>query len=68
MNNYDGFDCLYILEDYEEPDPCYGMDEFYISDEQLEALKEGKRLYLTVNAQEYAVVIKREGGVKADNE
>ena len=35
-----------------------GLETEYITDEMIQALKDGKRLYFTVNCDEYAVVIK----------
>lgn len=40
-----------------ELDPLYGMDTYRITDEDIEALKNGKILYSTVNCGEYAIVI-----------
>ena len=38
-------------------DPCYGLDEFSISKEDIEALLNGGKLYTQVNDGEYAVTI-----------
>jgi hypothetical protein len=48
-----------ILKDGECPDTLWGLEKETITNEMIEALQEGKRLYLTVN-DEYAVVIKKE--------
>lgn len=52
---------MIILEKGEKADPLWGMGTEYITDKEIEALKNGKRLWLSVN-DEYAVVIKYEGG------
>ena len=52
---------MIILEKGERADPLWGMGTEYITDEQIEALKSGKRLWLSVN-DEYAVAIKYKGG------
>lgn len=41
-------------------DPCYGLDEFLITKEDIAALLSGKKLYSTVNCDEYAITIKME--------
>ena len=38
-------------------DPCYGLETREITDEDIEALKSGKRLYTTINGDEYALLI-----------
>ena len=48
---------MIILEKGEKADPLWGMATEYITDEEIEALKSGRRLWLSVN-DEYAVVIK----------
>lgn len=53
-----------ILEKGEKTNPCYGLYEEYIDDEMINALKEGKRLYMEINFGEYAVVIKLKKGKK----
>lgn len=40
-----------------ELDPLYGMDTYNITEKDIEALKNGKVLYSTVNDDEYAIVI-----------
>ena len=46
-------------------DPCYGLEDFYLTDGDIENLKKGKKLYTTINYGEYAMVLryqkKREG-------
>ena len=56
---------MIILEKGERADPLWGMDTEIITDEMIEALEQGKRLYLSVN-DEYAVVIKKDGKRKTD--
>ena len=46
-----------ILEKWQKADPLYGMETHYITEKEIKALIEGKRLYFDVNW-EYAVVIK----------
>lgn len=50
-----------ILNKGERADPLYGLQEEYITDEEIEALRQGKRLYIDINC-EYAVVIKYKKG------
>lgn len=38
-------------------DPCYGLEEFRITKEDIAALLSGKKLYSTVNCDEYAIII-----------
>ena len=56
---------MIILENGERADPLWGMDTEIITDEMIEALEQGKRLYLSVNG-EYAVVIKKDGKRNTD--
>lgn len=56
---------IHVLEKGEKADPLWGMDTEIITDEMIEALQQGKRLYLSVN-NEYAVVIKKDGKRKTD--
>ena len=56
---------MIILENGERADPLWGIDTEIITDEMIEALEQGKRLYLSVN-DEYAVVIKKNGKRKTD--
>ena len=53
---------MIILEKGEKADHCYGLTTEYITDEMIQALKDGKRLYFTINCDEYAVVIKYKKG------
>ena len=41
-------------------DQCYGLDAFYITKEEIAALLTGKKLYSTVNCDEYAITIEME--------
>lgn len=50
-----------ILNKGERADPLYGLLGETITDKEIEALKDGKRLYIDVNC-EYAVVIKYKKG------
>lgn len=50
---------IHILEKGEKADSLWGMNTEIITDEMIEALQQGKRLYLSVN-DEYAVVIKKD--------
>lgn len=45
-------------------DPCYGLEAFYITKEEIDALLSGKKLYSTINCDEYAITIEME----AENE
>lgn len=54
---------MIILEKGERADPLWGMETEFITDEQIEALKSGRRLWISVN-DEYAVVIKYKGEVE----
>lgn len=56
---------MFILKKGEKVDPKYGMEIEYITDEMIEALKNGKRIYIDVMS-EYAVVIKYKKGKKND--
>lgn len=56
---------MIILKKGEKADSCYGIETEYITDEMIEALKEGKRLYTTING-EYALVIKYRKREKKD--
>lgn len=42
-------------------DECYGLEAFYITKEEIDALLSGKKLYSTVNCDEYAITIEMEG-------
>lgn len=39
-------------------DKCYGLEDFRITKEDIAALLSGKKLYTTVNCDEYAITIK----------
>lgn len=41
-------------------DRCYGLYEFYITKEEIDALLSGKKLYSTVSYDEYAITIEME--------
>lgn len=41
-------------------DPCYGLYDFHITKEEIEALLSGKKLYSTVSYDEYAITIEME--------
>lgn len=44
----------------DEIDACYGWEEYIITQEEIQALLDGKRLYTTINCDEYAITIKME--------
>ena len=52
-----GFD---IVSKDAEVDSCYGLERFYITREEIDALLSGKKLYSTVNLGEYAITIEME--------
>lgn len=56
------FDNYQIVDKGQEVSALYGMETVEISQSDIEQLKEGKRLYITVN-DEYAVLI-YVGGIK----
>lgn len=43
-----------------EVNTCYGIDNFYITKEEIASLLSGKKLYSTVNGGEYAITIEME--------
>ena len=49
-----------IVSKNAEVDPCYGLEFFYITKEEINALLSGKKLYSTVNGDEYAITIEME--------
>lgn len=51
---------MFLLDKNERADPIYGRQDEIITDEMIEALKKGRRLYIDVQ-NEYAVVIKYKG-------
>lgn len=54
---------MFLLDKNERADPINGRQDEIITDEMIEALKDGRRLYIDVN-NEYAVVIKYKKGKK----
>lgn len=46
-----------IVNKNKKVDECYGLDAFYITKEEIDALLSGKKLYSTVNEGEYAITI-----------
>lgn len=52
---------MIVLNKGEKADPLYGMQTETITDKEIEALKNGQRLYIDVNM-EYAIVIKYNKG------
>ena len=36
---------------------CYGIETFYITKDEIDALLSGKKLYTTINCDEYAITI-----------
>lgn len=53
-----GDDILMVKDPDDECPPCYGITEFDISIKDIAALLSGKKLYGTVNDNEYAFVIR----------
>jgi hypothetical protein len=49
-----------IVNKNAEVDTCYGLETFHITKEELAALLSGKKLYSTVNCDEYAITIEME--------
>lgn len=45
-------------------DNCYGLEDFHITKEEIDALIAGKKLYSTINYGEYAITIE----MRDDNE
>jgi hypothetical protein len=41
----------------EEVDCCYGMETYFITEEDIEHLRNGGKLYSTINGGEYAIQI-----------
>lgn len=52
-----GFSDFRIVNKDEEVNPCYGLETFTMSASDLNALLNGKKLYTTINAGEYAIEI-----------
>ena len=46
-----------IVSKGEEVSPCYGLESFHITKKEIDALLAGKKLYSTVNCDEYAITI-----------
>lgn len=46
-----------IVNKNTEVEPCYGLFEFLITKEDIAALLSGKKLYSTVDCDEYAITI-----------
>ena len=46
-----------IVSKGEEVSSCYGLESFHITKKEIEALLAGKKLYSTVNCDEYAITI-----------
>lgn len=49
-----------IYNKNDEVDPCYGLEELHLTKNDIEALKESKMLYTTINDGEYAITIEME--------
>lgn len=47
-----------IVDRNAKVDPCYGLETFVITKDEIAALLSGKKLYFTVNCDEYAITIK----------
>lgn len=58
---------MVILKKGERADSCYGIETDYITDEMISALKEGKRLYTTIQGGEYALILKHKGKKKTNS-
>ena len=54
---HDSIDNFYIVSEEDEVYSCWGMDVFKITSKEIEALKNGKKLYFLENVGEYAGVI-----------
>ena len=51
-----------VVDKKQEVDACYGLEAFHITKEEIDALLSGKKLYSTVNCDEYAITIEMEEG------
>ena len=51
-----------IVSKKKKVDGCWGLFDFYITKEEIAALLSGKKLYSTVNCDEYAITIEMEAG------
>ena len=49
-----------VVNKKQSVDECYGLERFYITKEEIAALLSGKKLYSTVNCDEYAITIEME--------
>lgn len=49
-----------IVDKKAEVDPCYGLETLRITKKDIAALLSGKKLYSTVNCDEYAITIEME--------
>lgn len=49
-----------VVDKKKKVDTCYGLEAFYITKEEIAALLSGKKLYSTVNCDEYAITIEME--------
>ena len=49
-----------IISKKKKVDECYGLEAFYITKAEIDALLSGKKLYSTVNCDEYAITIEME--------
>lgn len=47
-----------ILDKNAKVDVCYGLETFCITKDDIAALLSGKKLYATINCDEYAITIK----------
>lgn len=49
---------LEIITPGEPVDTCYGLEIIELEPDHINALKEGKQLYTTINCGEYAIIVK----------
>ena len=54
MSDFEDFE---IVNKNAKVDPCYGLEKFSITKEDIAALLSGKKLYSTINVGEYAMTI-----------
>jgi len=52
-----------IVDKKAEVDTCYGLESFYITSEEINALLSGKKLYSSINCGEYAITIEMEEAI-----
>ena len=57
-----------ILNDNDPFDTNYGLERFVLNDEHLNALKEGKAVWLDINGGEYAAIIMHEDSLRKDSD